>query len=62
MNPPLKTYYRNLDKTYPALESIPQTIQEPIRIFPDDPRIEEPLPPEPSIPYGYQDTKDWSWR
>lgn len=39
-----------------------QTIQEPIRVFPDDP-AQEPQPlPEPSIPYGYEDTKDWSWR
>lgn len=45
------------------MNPIPQTIQEPIRIFPDDPAQEQPGPiPEPSIPYGYEDTKEWSWR
>lgn len=43
------------------MQPIPQTIQEPIRIFPEDPAVEQPLP-EPSIPYGWEDTKDWSWR
>jgi len=44
------------------MNPIPQTIQEPIRIFPDDPSQESPQLPEPSIPYGWEDTKDWSWR
>lgn len=45
------------------MNPIPQTIQEPIRVFSDDPAIpEEQKEPEPSIPYGWEDTKDWSWR
>jgi len=41
---------------------IPQTIQEPIRVFAEDRKAEENPTPEPSIPYGWEDTKDWSWR
>jgi len=43
---------------------IPQTIQEPLRFLPDPPKeeVEEPMEIVPSIPYGYEDTKDWSWR
>lgn len=46
------------------MNPIPPTIQEPIRVFPDDPRIDQDPPKEiePSIPYGWEDTKDWSWR
>jgi len=52
------------------MNPIPQNIQEPVAIFPeekirlvcDDPGIQEPPFPEPSIPYGYEDTKEWSWR
>lgn len=43
------------------MQPIPSTIPEPIRIFPDDLAQDQPIP-EPSIPYGYEDTKDWSWR
>ena len=44
------------------MNPIPNTIQEPIRIFPEPSKPEEAKTPEPSIPYGYEDTKDWSWR
>jgi hypothetical protein len=44
------------------MNTIPNTIPEPIRIFPDDPALPEWKEPDPSIPYGYEDTKDWSWR
>jgi hypothetical protein len=48
------------------MNPIPPTIQEPVRVFPDDPRVDEnqevQISPEPSIPYGWEDTKDWSWR
>ncbi len=47
------------------MNPIPPTIQEPVRIFSDDPKLDDQevqISPEPSIPYGYEDTKDWSWR
>lgn len=44
------------------MNPIPNTIPEPIRIFPDDPAHDEKKEPDPSIPYGWEDTKDWSWR
>jgi len=44
------------------MNPIPQTIQEPIRIFPDEPAQDPKTLPEPSIPYGWEDTKDWSFR
>ncbi len=43
------------------MNPITPTIPEPIRIFPDDP-AQEWIEPVPSIPYGWEDTKDWSWR
>jgi hypothetical protein len=44
------------------MNPIPQTIPEPLRTFPEDRKPEDYKPPEPSIPYGWEDTKDWSWR
>ena len=44
--------------------SPPKTIYEPIRIFPEEKKggeTERPTP-EPSIPYGWEDTKYWTWR
>lgn len=43
------------------MNPIPQTIQEPVRVWPE--KKEEPKQEiQPSIPYGWEDTKDWSWR
>lgn len=42
----------------------PITIPEPVRLFPseeDEENIED-IDPTPSIPYGWEDTKDFSWR
>lgn len=36
-------------------------IQEPIRVFVPKPE-EDVKESVPEIPYGWEDTKDWSWR
>ncbi len=43
------------------MQPVSNTIPEPIRIFPEEQHVEQ-IEPVPSIPYGYEDTKDWSWR
>ena len=44
--------------------SIPTTLIESIRILKEDSSEEDKEweLPTPSIPYGWEDTKDWSWR
>jgi len=44
------------------MNPIPHAIPEPIRVFPDERQQDQEKEPVPSIPYGYEDTKDWSWR
>lgn len=47
------------------MNPISYNIPEPIRIFPEPKNVqpeEEWKEPIPSIPYGWEDTKDWSWR
>lgn len=39
----------------------PIFIQEPIRVFVPT-QEEDQQEPVPQIPYGWEDTKDWSWR
>jgi len=37
-------------------------IYEPPRHFPEEKKEEEQKIPEPSIPWGWEDTKNWSYR
>lgn len=43
---------------------IPPFIPEPIRLFQseEDEEKSEEIEPTPSIPWGWEDTKDFSWR
>jgi len=43
------------------MNPIPQTIQEPVRSWPEE-KKEPEQEIQPLIPYGWEDTKDWSWR
>ncbi len=47
------------------MNPIPPTIYEPLRIIPEKKEKTEESSEEeivPSIPYGWEDTKDFSWR
>lgn len=45
------------------MNPIPPSIPEPIRLFPEEKVVDkEWQEPEPSIPYGWEDTKGWTWR